>query len=139
MLGDKIWEASGKAIGQRVIAGDGMAGDGKGPRQETTFGGSGYLLGIEGTSVATYWEVQRPDGTRYGEGTGIYTANDGSVVEWTANGVGTRDAQGATNYRGAVYFQTAAPAFIRLNGVCGVTEHAMDAQGNSHGVVWEWK
>jgi hypothetical protein len=134
MLGEKIWEATGKVIGQRVLAGDGT-----GPKAEITYGGSGYLLGVEGTSVATYWEAVRPDGTRYGEGQGIYTAKDGSTVSWTANGVGKTTPEGVANYRGVVYFQTTSPQFARLNGLCGITEHETDAVGDSHGVVWEWK
>jgi hypothetical protein len=134
MLGEKIWEASGEVIGRRVLAGDGA-----GPKAETTFGGSGYLLGVEGTTVATYWEVVRPDGTLYGEGQGIFTAKDGSTVSWTANGVSKISSEGVSNSRGAVFFQTTSPQFARLNGLCGITEHETDAEGKSNAVVWEWK
>ena len=49
------------------------------------------------------------------------------------------EAAGAVSYRGAIYFNTATPKFARLNAVATVFEFEVDAEGNTHSKLWEWK
>ena len=134
MQGDKLGEESGKVTAQRVLA-----GSGGGPRMETSFRANGTLLGVNGTTTATYSSVMRPDGTLYGEGQGIVMGNDGDMATWIGQGVGTIKKGGAVSYRGAVYYQSASPRWLRLNNVAAIFEYEVDAQGNTQSQLWEWK
>ena len=46
---------------------------------------------------------------------------------------------GSISYRGACYYQSAAPAWSKLTGIVGVFEFEVDPQGNTKGQLWEWK
>jgi hypothetical protein len=87
----------------------------------------------------TYESVAKPDGSLYGEGTGVYITATGDTVSWKGAGVGKLAADGTASYRGAVYFWTTAEKFARLNSVAGVFEFEADAEGNTHSKTWEWK
>ena len=56
---------------------------------ETSFQGSGSILGVDVKETGTYWRVVRPDGTLYGEGQGVMILKDGKMATWTGHGVGT--------------------------------------------------
>jgi hypothetical protein len=134
MLGDKLGTESGKVTSQRVLP-----NPGGGPKMETSFQATGTMLGVNETDIGTYWSVVRPDGTLYGEGQGVLMGKGGEMATWVGQGVGTLKKDGATSYRGAVYYQTATPAWSRLNRVAVVFEFEVDAQGNARSESWEWK
>lgn len=117
MLGDKVGEGTGKVTTRRVLANPGGA-----PKMETSFESSGKVLGIDETEVGTYWSAARPDGSLIGEGQGIVMGRGGEMGTWTGQGVGTLKKDGGVSYRGAIYFQTASPAWSRLNTVPVVFE-----------------
>jgi hypothetical protein len=64
---------------------------------------------------------------------------DGDMATWRGQGVGKFTGGGAVSYRGAVYYSTAAAKLMRLNTVAAVFEFEVDAQGNTHTKLWEWK
>jgi hypothetical protein len=132
MLGEKIWEGTGKRIVRRVLSIEP-------PTVEVTFETAGKLLGINCGEMATYTSVVRPDGTIFGEGQGAIMTEAGEMIAWKGAGVGTFGERGAVSYRGAVYFSTTSPNFIRLNRVAGVFEYQADADGKTHSTTWEWK
>ena len=134
MLGERIGEDTGKVTSQRVLPPANGA-----PAMEISFTSTGSLLGVSTTENGTYVSTLRPDGTLYGEGQGITMGRSGEAATWVGQGVGTRKPDGAVSYRGALYFQTAAPAWQRLNSIACVFEYEVDAQGNSKGQLWEWK
>ena len=134
MLGEKIGGTSGKITAQRVLP-----NLGGGPKMETSFQANGSLLGTNVTETGTYWSVVRPDGTLYGEGQGVMMAKDGKMATWIGQGVGTMKKGGTVSYRGAVYYQTSAPRWSRLNKVAAIFEYEVDGQGNSRSELWEWK
>jgi len=134
MLGEKIGEESGKVTARRVLRTE--AG---GPKMETSFEGKGMLLGVAEQGTGTYWAVMRPDGTLYGEGQGMSMGAGGEVATWVGQGVGTIKKDGAVSYRGALYYQTAAAKWARLNGIAVVFEYEVDAQGNTRSQLYEWK
>jgi hypothetical protein len=106
---------------------------------ETSFQATGTVLGVSHTNIGTYWAVVRPDGTLYGEGQGVLMGKGGEMASWVGQGVGTLKKDGSVSYRGAVYYQTATPALLRLNNVAAIFEYEVDAQGNSKSEIWEWK
>ncbi len=134
MLGEKIGSESGKVTSQRVLP-----NPGGGPKMETSFQSTGTLCGVSHTVTATYWSAVRNDGTLYGEGQGVIMGKGGELATWIGQGVGTIKKDGSVTYRGAVYYQSSAPAWLRLNSVAAIYEYEVDAQGNCRGESWEWK
>jgi hypothetical protein len=134
MLGELIAEAKGRRTGRRVIDGPG----GK-QRVEVSFEDSGTILGFQGNNIGTYWADVKPDGTIYGEGQGINVTSDGDMVSWRGVGTGVFRGGGAVGYRGSLHYTTSSPKLARLNSIAGVFEFEVDAAGNTHGKIWEWK
>jgi len=119
MQGDKIGDGSGKVTSQRVL----LSPSG-GPRMETSFQSKGTPLGIEQSETGTYSSVVRADGNVFGRGPRRHYG---------------QGEDGAVSYRGAVYYQSASPAWVRLNSVAAIFEYEADAQGNTRAQLWEWK
>ena len=117
-----------------------LATEGALPKFETTAEGAGTLAGAQVQSIATYASQMRADGTLYGEcpNQGVIMAQDG-VATFRATGMGTFTADGGATFRGAVYFESAAPSLARLNGLCGVYHWDVDAEGTATWEIWEWK
>ena len=135
MLGEIIYEETGKTTGLRVLSPE--AGEVK---VEVTLQTQGKIGGIEETSLWTYWSKTRSDGSIYGEGNGFMTTKDGDVINLTGNGAAMSPGPGGTiHYRGAIHFHTTAERFRKLNGIAGVHEYNVDAEGNTTVKVWEWK
>ena len=134
MLGDKIGEESGKVTSQRVLPNPGGA-----PKMETSFQVTGSILGVSHKTTGTYASVIRPDGTLYGEGQGIVMSNEGDMATWIGQGIGTIKTDGSVSYRGAIYYQTAAAKWARLNSVAAIYEYEVDPEGNTRAQIWEWK
>ena len=133
MLGEQIGEARGKRTARRVLSVDG------GFKVEVAFEAAGKLLGMECNEIGTYWSASRPDGTLYGEGQGVVITKDGEMATWKGQGMGRFTGGGAVSYRGAVYYSTASAKLARLNTVASIFEFDVDAEGNTHAKLWEWK
>ncbi len=133
MLGEQLGEARGKRTGRRVLSVDG------GFKVEVAFESKGKLLGVDNMEIGTYWSESRPDGSLYGEGQGVVITHDGEVATWKGGGVGKFVGGGAVSYRGAIYYSTASQKLARLNGGATVFEFDVDAEGNTHAKIWEWK
>ena len=134
MLGERIGEEAGKVTSQRVLpAVNGAA------RMETSFQAAGSTYGVAATDTGTYIATMRPDGTLYGEGQGVMMGKTGEAATWIGQGIGTFKKDGSISYRGACYYQTASPSWVRLNTIVGVFEFEVDAQGNTKGLLTEWK
>ena len=132
MIGELIFQASGKRIVRRVVSAEPV-------RVEVTFESAGKLLGGDAMEIGTYTSTIRPDGTIYGEGAGVLMTTAGDSISWKGSGVGTFKERGAVSYRGAIYYQTGSPKLSRLNTVAGVFEFEADGDGNTQTKVWEWK
>lgn len=112
---------------------------GGGPRVETSFEALGTLLGIGTSNIGTYESVARPDGTLFGQGQGVIMGLGGEMATWVGQGVGRFTSEGGVSFRGAIYYQSASPAWVRLNNVAVIFEHEVDAKGDTRDVAWEWK
>ena len=133
MLGEQLGESRGKRTSRRVLSVDG------GFKVEVAFESKGKMVGIDVNEVGTYWSASRPDGSLYGEGQGILLTQDGEAATWKGSGVGKFGEGGAVAYRGAIYVSTASKKLARLNGIVAVFEFDVDAEGNTHSKLWEWK
>jgi hypothetical protein len=134
MLGEQIGNSKGRVTLQRVLPSEGGA-----PKMETSFQTTGSILGVATSETGTYWTRMRPDGTLYGEGQGILMGADGESASWVGQGVGKLQKNGAVSYRGAIYVQTASPAWARLNSLACLFEYDVDALGATQATLYEWK
>jgi len=131
MLGEQISEGRGKRTGRRIIATE--------PRLivEASVEETGTILGVEGTSILTYTAYTKPDGSLSGEGGGIFASPQGDMVTWKGIGVGRFGERGSIHYCGSVSYTTTSPKLAKLNGISGVFQFDIDAQGNTHSRIWE--
>jgi hypothetical protein len=47
--------------------------------------------------------------------------------------------KGGTTFRYSLVIQSSSPKWARLNKVLAIGEWEVDAEGNGHAQVWEWK
>lgn len=137
MLGELIYESKGRTTGQRVLSVENGI-----PKLEVSISGTGKLTGnIEVTENWTYWVIQRPDGTSYGEGHGIIMTKDGSeVATTTGRGEGKMTETGKMRYKSTIFFETNSNnKLVFLKHLLGVNEYEVDGSGNYKDTVWEWK
>ena len=132
MLGEMIGESKGKRIVRRVLSTDPLT-------VEVSFEDSGKILGVNNNGFGTYSSTVRPDGTIYGEGEGGLMTQDGELVTWKGSGLGKFKEKGAVSYRGILYYRTTSQKLARLNTAPAVFEFEVDADGNTHSKLWEWK
>ncbi len=134
MLGDLLYEESSTDIQMRELG-----SDENGDKVEVTLQTSGEIQGVGLTSAWTYWSLTRPDGTIYGEGTGVMTTAEGDVINLIGNGSCQAVGEdGSISYRGSIHFSTASEKFAFLNGGVGVHEYEVSADGTATTKVWHW-
>ncbi|HEV2494322.1 MAG TPA: hypothetical protein VG204_14750 [Terriglobia bacterium] len=132
MLGEQIGDTRGKRLVRRVLSSNP-------PNVEVTFEDAGKMVGVDVNGFGTYTSEVRADGSIYGEGQGVYMSATGDMLAWKGSGLGKFTASGGVSYRGILYYQSTSPKFARLNSVAGVFEYEVDAKGETHAKVWEWK
>jgi len=131
MLGAQIGEGRGKRTGRRVIATEPIF------KVEASVEERVTLLGVEGMNLITYTAQAKPDGSLYGEGEGVFMSLQGEGVTWKGIGVGRFGQDGSVHYCGSLSFTTASQKLAKLNGISGVFQWEIDAQGNTHSQFWE--
>lgn len=135
MLGEQIGEERGQVLVRRVLPGDGPS-----TKVEVSFEAQGQLVGINVTDIGTYTSTVQPDGTIYGEGSGITRSTDNSAIAtWRGSGVGHFTSDGGVSYRGSIYYSSQSPGFARLNGIAALFEYSVDASGKTESTLSEWK
>ena len=134
MLGEKLGESRGKSTVNRVLSADLEA-----PKLESSFEDSGTLLGVEVSGFGTFTAVQRPGGFLQGEGQGISMTKEGETVTWVGQGIGRFSGPGSVSWRGSLLYRTSSERLARLNGLVGLFEFEVDAEGNTICKEWEWK
>ena len=134
MLGDKLGGERGQVLVRRVLPGDGP------PKVEVSFEAQGEIVGVSTVDIGTYTSIIQPDGTIYGEGSGIVRSTDNSeIASWRGGGVGHFTSDGGVSYRGAIYYSSQTPGFARLNGIAAMFEYGVDASGKTESTLTEWK
>ena len=134
MLGDVLYEETGNVQGIRVLPSEEGA-----VVLEVSLQAAGRIQGVEHTSLWTYTSTTRAAGSIFGQGLGVLTTADGDVLHLVGRASDQSGGPGSpTHYRGAMHFQTSSDKFSRLNGVAGVFEYDVEADGSSTGKIWEW-
>jgi hypothetical protein len=134
-LGEQLGESSGRITGTRVLAPEGQQ-----LKVEVALEGRGTMLGEDIVEFGTYWQTARPGGVLYGEGVNLWLTNDGESVRWEGFGVGHPTGPPPAGHFGVCgWAQTESQRLARLNSVANVIEYDVDAEGNYHWTLWEWK
>ena len=134
-LGEKLFESSGTMIGTRLLP-----SDARGDKAEMSFRGSGSVLGMEMTEMATCWRTVEPGGEIHIEGQLLLTTSEGETARWTCFGVGSATGPTlAARFGVCGTVQTTSRALARLTTVAIVTELEVNEDGTYHCQSWEWK
>ena len=133
MLGELIGKDKGKVLVRRVLPTSGN------PKVEVTFESAGSVIGVDVRNMGTYCSEIKANGTMYGEGQGVAIGENGEIINWKGQGVGTMSPSGGVSYRGSLYYDTTADNLLGLNKLVGVFEYEVDADGNTSTEVYEWK
>lgn len=130
-----IGEEDGQALGFRVLPDEGT-----GARVEVSAQGKGKVLGQDSTSMVTFVQVMRPDGTLYGEGRGIAFLDDGSRASFTGTGVGVMKAPGGpVHWKATLHYHNATGKLAKLVDHPVFTEYNVDENWKTHAMIYEWK
>ncbi|GGV39544.1 hypothetical protein GCM10010182_75040 [Actinomadura cremea] len=134
-LGEQLGQDTGQVTGTRVLppTEQGEA------RVEVSFEARGRFLDDDAMDIGTYVSVLGPDGVLRGTGHGCTTTSDGATAIWEGQGVGRLMNDGATSFRGSIFYRTTSRKLSRLNGTAAVFEHETDASGKTESKVFEWK
>ncbi len=136
MLGEMLGELNGKIIGRRIISGYHMGGPLK---METTMETKGKILGQDVTLLATFWQMERPQGGMFAMGQGVLMTKDGGKAILRGAGITIAMKGGGWSSRGARYAQTTDPALKKLNDAALVFELEVSPDGTIKDKWWEWK
>jgi hypothetical protein len=133
MLGEAIAEGKGARTGRRVLATE--------PQfcVEVSFEEASKLLGIDGLNIGTYTSSNKPGGSLYSQGEGVFVTIEGEVVTWRGMGVGRLQPDGAVSYRGCLSYRTTSANLARINAMAGIFEFEVAPDGTTQSKVWEWK
>ncbi|HVL89253.1 MAG TPA: hypothetical protein VM841_03350 [Actinomycetota bacterium] len=135
MLGERIGDTIGEVTGLRVL--EPVEGQ---PRIEASYRANGTILGVHVTDMGTFESVARPDGTLFGRGHGVMMTEEGELLTWSGDGVGTpKGGPGAVAWRGAIYVKTTSDKLARLNGVAVLFEFDTDESNKVESTLHEWK
>ena len=134
-LGNLILDQTGSITEVRELSNDAA-----GIKNEIKLTVKGTIRGVAETTHWTYTALARPDGSVYGEGTGVMTTADGDVLNLTGSGVCKAAGPGeSTHFRTMIYAQTTSSKFTDLNYVGLVGEYDVDPDGTATNKSWEWK
>ena len=135
MLGEVIGEANGTGTNVEVLSVEQGS-----PKLKVTLRGSGKARGVAFTDLITYTQVEKGEGTLYGEGETVWLTDDGDVCTWKGFGIGRPTSRGgAATFAVAGSFETRSSRLAELNGVCCIVEFELDDHGNYHWTAYEWK
>lgn len=137
MLGDLIYEANGKVIGQRILAVE--------PRikVENTILLDGCIRGtVNITDIGTFTNTITESTIYHSQGHGLMTTQDGrEIVKWTAQGIQELIKENNKSlFRGsAFYFTVSKGKLAFLNNKMTIFESEVDNTGSVLNKEWEWK
>ena len=135
-LGGLIYQHKGKITSETVL---------EGPTVQTSFASNGTVTGgvtnVSVTEIGTYTTTPRADGILYGEGQGVITGENGEIVTWDSQEIGSMAPNGEIIFRGSIFFRTLSPtgSLGFLDNMVGVFIFQVDPSGNTAVEVLELK
>ena len=134
-LGDLVLDETGTVTGIRILS-----TDASGTKAEICLQSTGTIRGVAETTLWTYTQLTRSDGSIYGSGQGVMTTQDGDVVHLTGHGSSQAAAPGGTtNFRIMLHPHSASTKYSDLNGIGLVGNYDIGADGSTVLKCWEWK
>ena len=134
-LGDLVLEETGSVTGIRILS-----ADASGTKAEICLQTTGTIRGVAETTLWTYTQLTRPDGSILGQGHGLLTTQDGDVVQLIGHGSGQTPAPGGTtNFRIMLHAHSTSAKYSDLNSIGLVGNYDVGADGNTVDKCWEWK
>ena len=134
-LGDLVLEETGQVTGIRVLS-----TDASGTKLEVSLQTTGTIRGVAESTLWTYTQLIRPDGSILGGGQGVMTTEDGNVISLVGNGSGQAAPPGGTiEFRVFVHPYSTSPKYSDLNSIGLVGEYDVAADGSAASKFWEWK
>lgn len=107
------------------------------PKVEISFKENSVFNGINITSIGTFWAIMKPDGTFYGDGKGIDTANNGEMATWTTQGIGNVTSDNKIRLQGSVFHNANPQGELKfLNNKVGYIQVEINSQGKSSSKFW---
>jgi hypothetical protein len=134
-LGQQIGTITGKVNSTRVLPPQDRM-----PVVEVSFEADGELNGVQAHFVCSYWVQIRPDGTVYGEtnNQGVIVTGDG-ITTYSGAATGHMTPDGGSALVGAIYLHNPPGKLDSLVESAVVFEWQVDGEGNTRGVLTEWK
>jgi hypothetical protein len=135
-LGNLIYRHKGKITSETVL---------EGPTVQTSFASNGTVTGgvtnVSVTEIGTYTTTPRADGILYGEGQGVITGENGEIVTWDSQEIGSMAPNGEIIFRGSIFFRTLSPtgSLGFLDNMVGVFIFQVDPSGNTAVEILELK
>ena len=135
MLGDLIYEAKGRVVGQRILEVE--------PRikVENTILLDGLIHGtVNITDIGTFINTIIDNTVYYSQGHGFMTTQDGrEMAKWTAQGIRELIVKENGKSLSAFYLTVSKRKLAFLNNSMTVFESEVDSTGNISNKEWEWK
>jgi hypothetical protein len=135
-VGGLIYQHKGKITSETVL---------EGPTVQTSFASNGTVTGgvtnVNVTEIGTYTTTPRADGILYGEGQGVITGENGEIVTWDSQEIGSMAPNGEIIFRGSIFFRTLSPtgSLGFLDNMVGVFIFQVDPSGNTAVEILELK
>ncbi len=124
MLGELIYEATGKITGRRVLDADGLS-------IESSYSTEGKIKDIHVFEMGTFVSTMREGGVLYGEDKGILMTQDGDTASANPKGIGRFTGPGSISFRGcAIYNPKATGKLSFLSNAVIVFEVEIDPSDN---------
>jgi hypothetical protein len=132
MLGELVYEGTGKLVSMRVLDNNGT--------MELTFQEQGAAFGIPCTNLLTYVSMSRPDGITYSEGRGVLMTAEGDTATIKSSGISIpKKNPPASSIRGVSFFRTQSSKLARFNRIVCVYEVEANEDWTYTVKDWEWK
>lgn len=134
MLGNLVYEGTGRLTGQRILNAEAQ-------KIEISISGMGKVNEVEVKEMWTYITKPKTNNLVFCTGKCILSTNDGSIVATAVgHGIGPFKNSDKMRYPGSVYYNADVNSkLVFLNNIVGVNEYELDEIGNYTHKVWEWK
>ena len=104
----------------------------EGAHYEVSLSTKGTLEGSNYNALWTYTQVQRNDGSIYGQGDGVLTTERGEVIYLKGSGSAQgKEADGGVIFKTINHHHAASAKFKHLNGVAGVGIYNVSPEGKT--------
>ena len=133
-LGELVLDDTGQITGTRVLSTDTT-----GTTLELNLQLTGTIRGVAHTTMWTYTTVTRPDGSIYGQGTGVLTTVNGDVVHLIGHGSGKANPGSSVRFLTMLHAHGATGQNTDLNNIGLVGEYEVTVDGTATNKCWEWK